>query len=142
MESIVQGIPHVVVYIDDILLTGPTQEEHLSALERVLHRLDEAGLRLKRQKCKFLLPSVEYLGHKMSAQGLQPTESKIQALQDAPVPKDVSQLKAFLGLLNYYGKFIPNLSTLLAPSTDCSRSPLPGTGDLINKRHLTKSRRC
>ena len=115
MESIVQGIPHVVVYIDDVLLTEPTEEEHLSTLERVLHGLDEAGLRLKRQKCKFLLPSVEYLGHKISAQGLQPTESKIQDLQDAPVPKDVSQLKAFLGLLNYYGKFIPNLSTLLAP---------------------------
>ena len=62
-----------------------------------------------------MLPSVEYLGHRISSLGLQPTNEKVKALKEAPVPRNVSQLKSFLGLLNYYGKFIPHLSTLLAP---------------------------
>ncbi len=115
MESLMQGLPHVVVYIDDILVTGPTQEEHLRTLDEVLNRLEKAGARLKREKCRFMLPMVEYLGHRISADGLQPTDAKIKALKEAPIPRNVTQLKAFLGLLNYYGKFVPKLSTLLAP---------------------------
>ena len=114
-ENILQGIPHVCVYIDDILVTGITDDDHLHNLEEVLTRLEKANLRLKRNKCAFLLPSVEYLGHRITAQGLQPTQEKIQAIQNAPPPQNVSQLKSFLGLLNYYCKFLPNLSSTLAP---------------------------
>ena len=115
MESLMQGLPHVVVYIDDILVTESTEEEHLRTLEEVLDRLEKAGARLKREKCRFMLPMMEYLGHQISADGLQPTDAKIKALKQAPIPRNITQLKAFLGLLNYYGKFVPNLSTLLAP---------------------------
>ena len=115
VESLLQGIPHVCVYLDDILVTGSTAEEHLRTLEEVLTRLDQAGVRLKRSKCEFLLESVEYLGHRISTHGLQPTDSKVKALKEAPAPTNVSQLKSFLGLLNYYGRFVPNLSTVLAP---------------------------
>ena len=115
MDSILQGLPHVCVYIDDILITGPTDEDHLKTLDEVLSRLEAAGARLKREKCFFMKPHVEYLGHRISAEGLQPTDTKVKALKDAPVPRNVSQLKSFLGLLNYYGKFVPNLSTALAP---------------------------
>lgn len=72
-------------------------------------------MRLKRNKVEFMLPSIEYLGHRISAEGLQSTDCKVKALKNAPVPANVSQLKSFLGLLNYYGKFVPNLSTVLAP---------------------------
>lgn len=115
MESILQGLPHVCVYLDDILVTGPSDEAHIKAVDEVLRRLSEAGVRLKREKCSFMLPSVEYLGHRISSVGLQPTDEKIRALKEAPVPCNISQLKSFLGLLNYYGKFVPNLSTLLSP---------------------------
>ena len=115
MDSILQGLPHVCVYIDDILITGPTDEDHLKTLDEVLSRLEATGARLKREKCFFMKPHVEYLGHRISAEGLQPTDTKVKALKDAPVPRNVSQLKSFLGLLNYYGKFVPNLSTALAP---------------------------
>ena len=98
-----------------ILVTDPTEEQHLATLEEVLHRLDTAGVCLKCKKCAFMLPLIEYLGHCISADGLQPTDSKIKALKQAPVPANVSQLKSFLGLLKYYGKFVPNLSTVLAP---------------------------
>ena len=108
MENILQGIPGVSVYINDILITGKTTQEHLHNLEAVLQCLEQAGLRLKREKSSFMLPSVEYLGYKISEKGLQPTDAKITAVKNAPVPKNVSQLKSFLGLINYYGTFLDN----------------------------------
>ena len=95
MENILQGLPGVTVYIDDILVTGKSTEEHLHNLETVLQRLEQAGLRLKREKCSFMLTSVEYLGYKISEKGLQPTDEKITAIKNAPVPKNVSQLKSY-----------------------------------------------
>ena len=115
MEGILRGIPKVCVYIDDILVTGETDQEHLSTLDKVLTRLAEAGLKLKQQKCHFLKPSVEYLGYNISAEGLRPTAEKVRAMAEAPAPQNVSQLRSFLGLVNYYSKFLPQLSSLLAP---------------------------
>ena len=59
--------------------------------------------------------SVEYLGHIIDAKGLHPTKAKVVAVQNAPIPRDITQLKSFLGLINYYRKFLPDLSSLLAP---------------------------
>ena len=112
MEDILRGIPQVSVYIDDVLVAGKTEEEHLKTLDQVLTGMQKAGLRLKKQMCAFLLPSVEYLGHKITAEGIQPIE---QAIKDAPAPKNVTQLRSFLGLINYYAKFLPRLSSTLAP---------------------------
>ena len=115
MEQLLQGIPGVTVYIDDILVTGETVEDHLNSLEEVLKRLAKAELRAKREKCKFLVPSVSYLGHLIDSEGLHPLPSKVKAIHDAPTPRNVQELKAYLGLLTYYGKFLPNLTTVLAP---------------------------
>ena len=115
MEGILQGIPHVAVYIDDILITGVSKEEHLATLDQVLTRLETAGLRLKLPKCAFLRPSVEYLGFRISADGIGPTQEKVCAIAEAPTPRNVPQLRSFLGLVNYYSKFLPCLSTTLAP---------------------------
>ena len=115
METLLQGLPGVCLYLDDILITGKTNQEHLDNLAAVLQRLAAAGMKLKPEKCSFMLPEVEYLGHKISEKGLQPTTQKVRAIVEAPQPTNVSQLKSFLGMLNYYGKFLPNLSTCLAP---------------------------
>ena len=115
MENLLQGLKHVCVYLDDILITGSSERDHLDNLAEVLKRLEDAGMRLKRSKCEFMLPAVEYLGHKISDEGLQPTEGKIRAIAEVPEPQNVSQLKAFLGMLNYYAKFLPNISSRLAP---------------------------
>ena len=115
IEGVLRGIPHVCVYIDDILITGSSQEDHLERLGLVLQRLQDFGFRLRRVKCAFFLQSVEYLGHVITAEGLKPCDKKVRAIIAAPSPKDISQLRSFLGLMNYYKKFLPNLSSILSP---------------------------
>ena len=83
-------------------------------LDEVLRRLGEIGIRLKQAKCAFMKSSVEYLGHKISADRIRSTTEKLRAIKDAPPPSNVSQLCSFLGLVNYYGKFLPQLATTLA----------------------------
>ena len=80
-----------------------------------MSRLKAEGMCLKRDKCAFMLPKVEYLGHVITAKGLHPAEDKIRAILKAPAPHNVAQLRSFHGLVNYYGKFLHQLSTLLAP---------------------------
>ena len=101
MENILQGIDNIAVYIDDILVTGQTEEEHLRTLEEVSQHLDKAGMHLKKDKCIFMVDSVEYLGYRISKTGLHPTDEKVRAITQAPKPTNVSELKAFLGLVNY-----------------------------------------
>ena len=115
MDTILQGISGVICYLDDILITGTTEDDHLHTLGIVLERLEDHGFRLKMSKCNFLAKSVEYLGHRIDQHGIQALPSKVEAITNAPEPKNVPELRSFLGLLNYYGKFIPNLSSILHP---------------------------
>ena len=115
MDTILQGIPHVVCYLDDILVTGESEDQHLQHLEEVLQRLQENGIRLHQSKCRFFQPSVEYLGHCINSEGVHTSDSKVKAIVEAPAPRNVTELRSFLGLVNYYGKFVPNLASLLHP---------------------------
>lgn len=115
MDQILQGIPGVFCYLDDIIITGRTMEEHLERLVAVLKKLVEFGLKANREKCKFLRSFVEYLGHVISAEGLHQSPKKVKAITEMPKPQDVTQLRAFLGMVQYYAKFLPDLATHLAP---------------------------
>ena len=115
MENLLQGIPHVVVRIDDILVSGKDELNHLANLEKVLSRLSSAGLRLRLDKCLFMQSSITYCGYVITGDGIQPMAAKVEAIKNAPEPKDVSQLQAFLRLLNYYHRFLPDVATVLEP---------------------------
>nr|KAG5686040.1 hypothetical protein BaRGS_007202 [Batillaria attramentaria] len=82
--QILQGISNVTVYLDDLQVTGKTQAEHVSTLGQVMSRLEEYGLRLQKEKCPFMKPEVDYLGHKIGKNGLHPLKDKVQAINDAP----------------------------------------------------------
>ena len=115
MDTILAGVSKTICYIDDILVAGIDEQDHLNVLSNVFDRLSTAGFKLNQKKCQFNKSSVTYLGHVIDGDGLHPTNEKLKAVQDAPRPKDVTALKSFLGLLMFYSRFLPDHSTVLAP---------------------------
>ena len=115
MDTVLVGIPDAVCYLDDILEASKTHTDHFDNLALVFEKLQRAGFKLNKGKCKFEQSSVIYLGHVIDATGLHPTQDKLNAIQNAPPPKDVTSLKSFLGLLMFYLRFLNDHSTVLAP---------------------------
>ena len=148
MEGMLQGIPCVDVLLDNIFIAGPTDKDLLSNLGAVLKRLSNVGLRLKTKKCQFMKPSLECLGHRVDKEGVHPVEAKVLAIKDAPSPTNVTELKSILGMINFCGKFLPNLSStleslheLLQKKTHCKwgkrqQEAFRAAKDLLQSSHL------
>ncbi len=102
----------VVIYLDDILIYSQTKQEHMLHLRQVLERLRQHKLYAKLSKCEFMQSEVSFLGHLVGKDGIKMDPKKIQAIIDWPVPRDIHQLKSFLGLAGYYRKFILNYSAI------------------------------
>lgn len=114
MEQLTSDLNGVAIYLDDILVSGESANEHLKNLQALLQRLQDKGLRCNLEKCVFAQPSVEYLGHTLSHQGIA-KGYKVKDVLEMPPPKDVAGLRSFLGSVQFYGKWIPNLSSLSDP---------------------------
>ena len=110
MEKIVGDLPFVKVFLDDLLVAANSKEESWQRVAMVLERLQAAGVRLKQDKCIFEMSELPYLGHIVSAEGLKASKNKIKAILKMSRPRSLKELRTFLGLVNYYGKFLPNLS--------------------------------
>ena len=115
IDCILSGLPGVCCFHDNILSFGNSDKEHDDHTTKVLNRLDKAGVRLRSDKCEFNKSEVQYLGHIVDQCSLRPTQEKIRAIKEAPTPTNVTELKSFLGLLNYYNRFLPNLCETLKP---------------------------
>ena len=115
IDQVLQGVPGNQCILDDMLISGKTDEEHLENLESVLKRLQDAGLKANKEKCVFFKDRVQFCGHEIDKEGLHKTQEKIEAVVNAPRPENVSQLRSFLGLVNYYNRFLPNASSVLHP---------------------------
>jgi len=115
MEKRLAGIQNTVLRIDDILITGNDDEEHLTNLRAVLQVMKDNGLKLKGLKCSFMVDEVIYLGFKINKEGVSTVDEKVKPILEAPAPKDVHQLKSFLGMLQYYHRHLPNLASTLEP---------------------------
>ena len=96
LETLLQGIRKTAVYLDDMLVAGATPVEHQNNLRQVLKKLQDSGLRLKKNKCMFFEKSVTYLGHLIDGQGIHPSSTKVQGILEAPTPKNVSELRSYL----------------------------------------------
>ncbi|XP_061715253.1 uncharacterized protein K02A2.6-like [Cydia pomonella] len=118
MEGVLAGVPGTLCLLDDVLVTGENTEQHLTRLNEVLRRLQEAGLTLQKEKCEFFKDEVNYLGYVIDKHGLHKSPLKVKAMLDAPIPQNEKQLQSFLGLVNYYRSFVPNASAILSPLYD------------------------
>ncbi len=115
MDRVLVGLKGVVCRVDDILITAPTDELHMSRVREVIKRLENAGFKCKLEKTEFMQESVIYLGHRVSREGIHPCQNKVETLISAPYPKNQSELISFLGAINYYSRYLPNLATLIEP---------------------------
>ena len=104
-------IPGVGCYLDDIVVTGRSEQEHLNNLQKTMDKLNVSGLHLKLEKCQFFQDSVTYLGHILDREGIRPHPDKIKAITAMPEPQNQSELRSFLGMVQYYDCFIPGLAT-------------------------------
>ena len=118
IEATFEDIENTCIYFDNMYITGKTDREHIETINKVLTRCSEKGLTLKKEKCEFMQSSIDFLGYKLSKDGLSPQKSKIIAIHQAPEPKDVHELKAYLGMINYYSKFCQNMAQQVAPLYD------------------------
>lgn len=114
MEQLFAGYPCAII-VDDIIIGGCDATEHDANLKQVLDRAREINLRLNHLKCKFRLDQVCYVGHIFTKEGLKADPAKTVAITAMPVPQDIPAMQRFLGMVNYLGKFIPNLSEIAAP---------------------------
>nr|XP_012152955.1 PREDICTED: uncharacterized protein LOC105664165 [Megachile rotundata] len=116
---------HCFVYHDDIIIFGSTIQEHNQNLAIVLHKLQDLKLKLQPDKCEFLKPELECLGHIVTADGVKPNPKKLEAIENFKIPKTPTHVKSFLGLTGYYRKFIRNFSKIAKPLIDLTKKDTP-----------------
>lgn len=125
VETLLKDIPNVVVYIDDILLSGKDQCELNNTTESVLQRLSDVGLVVKKEKCTWNQKSISFLGHVISDKGVSPMPAKLDAIEKMKHPTNTSELKTFLGIVNYYRKFLRDPATILDPLHQLLKKDVP-----------------
>jgi hypothetical protein len=108
----------VCIYLDDILIFSKTEDEHFHHLQQVLHTLRQKELKAKLSKCDFFKDELKFLGHIVSAKGIQPDPAKVAVVSDWPTPKTIYDVRSFLGLANYFRKFIWGYAAISATLTD------------------------
>jgi hypothetical protein len=107
MDQILGGLPFCIVYLDDILVASPDRRSHAVHLRAVLSLLKEQGLVLNREKCEFFRTEVNYLGLRVTSEGTSPLDKQVEAIRCFPQPATIKELQVFLGLVNFYRKYIP-----------------------------------
>jgi hypothetical protein len=119
MDGVLRGLKptQCLVYLDDVIIFGASIEEHAERLRGVFERLREAKLSLKFEKCHFAKERVKYLGHVIDKRGVGPDPDKIQAVMSYPAPTTIREVQSFLGLSNYYRRFVDNYALTARPLT-------------------------
>ena len=115
IDQVLQGLDHTYAYIDDVLIASPTLESHRQHLHSVLQRFQQYGITINHDKCQFGVPELTFLGHVVNKYGICPLPEKVQALRNFPTPTSKRKLREFLGLVNFYHRFIPNCAHVLSP---------------------------
>ncbi|BHF78006.1 hypothetical protein SprV_0602111600 [Sparganum proliferum] len=134
IDHILRGLPFVYAYIDDLLVASRNEEEHKEHLALVFDRLDKFGVVINPSKCVLGVSSLEFLGHQVDSEGLSPLSSKVDAVRNFPPPTSKRQLQRFLGMVNFYRRFLPNCADHMLPLTNMlsgPKGPLKMTGEAL-----------
>lgn len=115
MDEVLRGLDFCYAYLDDILIFSSSVIQHKQHLRQLFGRLSQYGVLINASKCAFGQAKVSFLGHDVSAAGIRPLNTKVQAIQDYPVPKNIKDLRRFLGMINFYRKFLPAAASIQAP---------------------------
>ena len=118
IHQVLHGLDFVYAYIDDLLIASSSTDEHLEHLRLLFQRLSDYGIVINPSKCHFGQNSLEFLGHHISADGISPLPEKVQAILDFAAPTSIKKLREFLGLVNFYRRFLPHCAHALQPLTD------------------------
>ena len=118
MDEILGDVPHVFVYIDDILIASESYDEHYEDLKRVCEILEKHGMVINRAKCILGVSKVEFLGYQVDQNGITPLQDRVIDIKNTPAPTTVKELQSFLGMINYYRRFLPNAAHHLTPLFD------------------------
>ena len=121
------GLPGAVCIADDVLIHGKTREDHDRNLELFFKRCQETGIRLNKDKLQLRLDTITFMGHRISKDGLQSDPDKVRAIVDMASPRSVEELRRYLGMVNYLGRFLPNLSDVLVPLHMLTKKDIPWT---------------
>ena len=143
MDNVTAQLPGVFAYIDDVLVASPTAEDHEHHLRQLFRALRRFGLVVNASKCVFGVREIDFLGHHVSAQGVRPLPAKVEAVRRFERPRSVKALQRFLGLVNFYRRFLPNIAATMRPLTDAlagAPRQLTWTDDMTTAFELTKRR--
>ncbi|XGW21465.1 hypothetical protein V3C99_004430 [Haemonchus contortus] len=125
IDSMICGLEGCAAYLDDVIVTGRNIEEHVANLEALFKRISDYGFRVRMDKCNFLMPQLRYLGNIIDSTGRRPDSAKIEVIRKMPHPKNVGQVRSFLGMLSYYGHFISEMRQLRAPLDELLKKNVP-----------------
>uniref|UniRef100_A0A5S6QM48 RNA-directed DNA polymerase n=1 Tax=Trichuris muris TaxID=70415 RepID=A0A5S6QM48_TRIMR len=123
MDTVLRGLPRVFAYIDDILVFSASEKEHQEDLRAVFERLRQHGLTIRPEKCRLGQAQVDFLGFSISKDGLRPLPDKIRDLLDFPPPQSAPECRRFIGMVNYYHRFLPNVASVLRPLHSLADQP-------------------
>ena len=136
MQNVLQECEGVHNIMDDIVVHGSSAEEHNERLSKVVKILAEKGLKLNREKCQLNMPKIEFMGHVLSSRGVGPADVKVKAVVEAREPQTATEVRSFLGLVNYSARYIPDLATISAPLRELTKKKTELCGVKNNKRVL------
>jgi len=121
IDRVIGDLPFVYAYIDDLLVASENHLQHESHLQQLFSRLSKFGVVINPAKCEFGVTSLDFLGHHVDEQGISPLQEKVTAIRDFPKPTTLRQLRSFLGLINFYRRFLPGCAEVLTPLTNLLR---------------------
>lgn len=129
------------VYMDDVVVFSKSLQEHINHLKLIFQKIKEFNLKIELDKCEFLSKNVEFLGHVITPEGVSPNPSKLNTIENYPIPRTVKEIKSFLGLVGYYRRFIQNFAHIVSPFTKCLKKGAkinPDDPDYVHAFHLCK----